>query len=364
MLSVGARGVLAELTSKEVLRESLELVATMKEAEDRGGAWLNIVIIQSDAGDVEGAKKTAALMEGGDHAMRFVGRAMAKQGDLKGVTAILEATKEEGTRNQLFMHIVDLHLAKKDVASGQAVVAKIEDSTTKGYVQCRIAEAQAGNGEFKAALATVDGISEDRVKVHGYVSLAEVVGKKGDKAGRKELILRARETAKTIQGEMKGLAWAEVARAEVKAGNVAGVKEIIVATTDPEEKDYLLADIALEQIEVGDDAGARETMAQVKLSAVKARIMGHLAELVAKKDMAGARELIRAAKAIPLKDSDRVTQVQTLQDLLTSQTKMGDGEAALAFARSMGNEVDKVEALAAVARGLVEREAGAREGKK
>jgi hypothetical protein len=180
--------------------------------------------------------------------------------DVRGVLReALEASTGAGLRRPL--DGLPSALARAgDVATALKIAREMNGNAT---VLEEIAVAQAGGGDLKGALESVDSFADGFGKARALAQVAGVQADRGDAKG-------ARETAAKIADD-GGLAWARalIASAQAKAGQSEAALETAKAIGDDAKRAYLkvgaLRDIALSQARAGKLPAALRTVAAGKM---------------------------------------------------------------------------------------------------
>ncbi|MBY0232708.1 MAG: GYF domain-containing protein, partial [Gemmataceae bacterium] len=274
-------------------------------------------------------------------ALRDVGVAQARIGDVKGARATLTALRK-GKGDQDWMRV------------------------SRCSVLASIAAAHAETGDFDAAVRAIDEMESN--VVYRDSALAAVAAAAA-KAGRTK---EAFKYAGSIdQSVMKAIACSEVAEHLVAGGQRDQAAAILRDTTalaagerHPERKRMILRALGVAQARTGDAVGAFKSADAIKtVPAIDGGDLGNRAEVLAEigllqarsNDPAASRKTFQAAlQAIK---GQAIAQHHEYRLIALAQTRAGEPDSAFAWASREPNTRTKVAALVAIATGLLEHRA-------
>jgi tetratricopeptide (TPR) repeat protein len=262
----------------------------------------------------------------------------------------------------LLGNIAGVHVKAGDLPGAREIAYAMPEEYQPSAL-ARIAAAQAENGDFVGARATIKSIknggllgifkSENIDKGEALLALARAQARAGDIAGSKA-------TARSIKRDVvKKSALCVIAIAQAKAGDIAGAKATANEIGIEHYHASPLIDIVMAQLKAGDRAGASESFdrAEAQAKAVKEDhkdvILGHIARAEA---MAG--DMTRARTTA---DSIRsFVKAGVMREIAAIQATAGDIAEARAIANSLSEIYGKAMALAEVA--LAQAKAGDQDG--
>jgi RNA polymerase sigma factor (sigma-70 family) len=359
-----AEALLMVAQSQLAGKDRTDVFETLKQAEQAGASiegeserptWLvHLVAVQAAAGDYEGGLRT--LAQGG----KFPGNLLSsfgyrlntesKEAARKAITKALATVKFEGdnaaVQRSIGMPGVCFVLVKTgDLDKALETATKLDKGEAQDYCLQAIVGAQAEGGDIAGAEKTAKKIQQDEVKVQALDSLVDAQVKAKD-------LTAARSTLKEIRklGEKLEQAANEQQR-EFGRNRQPRVPN--------PQLDQIQAQIAMTQLQLGDQSGALVTAANIESDLAKADTLMRIA---AERRKAGksteARELLLTAsqtaqKVIPSSRKGgwppRDHKATTLFWIAREQARAGDIKEAFRTANTIPTDQAMDEALAAIA---------------
>jgi hypothetical protein len=237
---------------------ALEIAGALVDAEARDRALADVGAALGDAGDLRGARATAALIVD-DNRRAMLESTLAQQlvraDHLDEALGAARAVGWDGARDEA-LHAVAEALARQGRDHEAVVVAsEVTNDVRRGETFTVIAAAQAEGKKFDAARATAD-LVRDLARDHALAAIARA-------QASQDFPQAARDTAAAIAyGPIRDEALIAVARARLDAADVDGA--LVAATkiaTWGQDGDAMVADIALHQAAADNVEGALRTIA-------------------------------------------------------------------------------------------------------
>ncbi|SIO57873.1 hypothetical protein SAMN05444166_5511 [Singulisphaera sp. GP187] len=223
-----------------------------------GEAIPALIVARAKAGDLPGAKALAEEhLKGRDsyrHAwMAVIAVAEAEAGDLDGALATINALGKYDRPDALAQ--VAAALARRGDPRAEQVVKMLGDDglLERSFALGAIAVAQAKAGRYVEAIATLEKVGDERVRVDFHVEIAEIQVRAGDAEA-------ARATAATLPVEpQRDLAYTRVALAELDRGETAGARLTAAKVSEATPRAQLLRAIVEADARAGRLDAARRT---------------------------------------------------------------------------------------------------------
>jgi hypothetical protein len=180
-------------TAQKLFSNALEAASQIPDDYQKDYTYKDIATAQAWAGDIEGAKETAAQITGDkSSAYKNIAWAQAEAGDIKGAKET--ATQITGDKSPAFKYIAWAQARAGDTKGAKDMAARITDAGHRSSAYSSIASAQAQAGDIKGAKDTAAQITDAGHKSSAYKGIASAEAKMGDKA-------RAKETTAQMQYE-------------------------------------------------------------------------------------------------------------------------------------------------------------------
>ena len=317
--------------ARETLREALGRAAALRDGVARGMALREVATARLRMGDVADAVAVAGEIGGASH------------------------------RNHLLFLLAHEQAEAGDVTGARKTAAAITDDQRDSALAA-VARAEARAGDAAAARRTTDGLRHQplaRATALEEVALAEA--RAGDKAAAAETLREVRRLydATLADARNRNGARAGVAVLQARIGDIPGALRAAAGLESDKDSGYpdrvtALWGIAAEQVRQGDTAGAMATVREIPDGADRVRALLGLAEVQAERtDRAGAEETLQAARGIAaglpaagredLLDGTRAAEVRV-------RIAAGDRRGAVAAAEGIKGDRVRCGALVAAAR--------------
>jgi tetratricopeptide (TPR) repeat protein len=251
-----------------------------------------IALLQAEAGDKEGAKKTLRQ-----------GEALAKK-----------VTADHG-KDRALTALACVQARLGDVAAARATAADLKDPRAVNQVAATIIKALSQSGRAKEALQAIEQLPDKPSKLHALYHCAVGQTQAGDKQGAAESFRQALALLEALDENDRGVHAHNLACSQAMAGDFEGALK--TAATYLSDGSVALSNIAYEQAKAGDVKGALAT-------------------------------------ADRLRDGDW-WKGNILRAIAMVQAERGDDEAALTWARRLTVPHSRGNALLGVAEGLQKR---------
>ncbi|MBK5283516.1 MAG: hypothetical protein JJE16_15715 [Nitrospiraceae bacterium] len=208
-----------------------EIATSMKDNYYRDGALQGIAEAQAEAGDVDGALKTAGGIRRAEHSK---------------VIAL--------------GHIADTLVRRRDFARAQSVLSQAVEATNQisdraellgglARRQAEINDLQEAARNIRQAIRALKGVGEKRFLVHPQLAIVQAQVQVGDLAGALQL------AAKISSDDFQNRAFCEIAESKAWAGNIKGAVDV-AGLSHGVGRGYNLKGIAKIQSHNGDEKGA------------------------------------------------------------------------------------------------------------
>lgn len=341
------------------IKGALQAAAELKNDYQRAEALRNVATAQAKAGDKAGVASTfrlalqaaLAVQDKFDKAsaIQFIAGAQAQAGDAQGAFQTLATLKDEGEKESGLREIGTAQAQAGDVQGAIQTAATIQNVVWKGVILQHIAAAQARAGNVREALRTAATIQWDPSKVKALREIVEGQAEAGDVKG-------ALQTVATIQDKSEeSIALGAIALAQAKAGDKAAAartfeqaRQTAGSVESEIPRAFALGAVAEAQARAGDMSGSRQTAAAVPAGHREP----HLEKLV--KIQAEAGDVKSALETAATMQND-LNRAQALAAVATAQAKAGKATEALAWAAKQSSPFVKANALLGVAGALLER---------
>ena len=339
-----------------------EIVASFRTAKEMSRGWTGdldhalreVVAAQVKLGDIAAALTTVdGIDTAGDRAVAYthIAKAQAKSGDRevarKTFGTAFEAARGMANRlNRLkaLRDILEAHVEVGEVAGAGKVAENIENMEPldsdfiSAWASARIAIAQANSGDretarktFAAALKTAQGMEDEARRDAALMAIVQSQLEVDDVASARKALASFRSGSVLVR------ALASIALAEAKSGykqaaqqDFAVALETVQGVEDPSERDAVLMDIVLPQLEFGDVAGARKASTSF---ASDYWLVGALTSIALAEAESGGQgsgqETLAAAFAAAQAMEDTSSRDSRLWEIADAQERVGDVVGAL-----------------------------------
>jgi hypothetical protein len=124
--------------------------------------------------------------------------------------------------------------ARAVAAAGREAAGKMNDAITREAYLTFLAEIQAESGDAAGAIAAIGKLTDPMARADGYVQLAGILWKKGDREIYQQCVASARQALEPVKDPFaaSGLL-ARLVGAQVAAGDEAGARETTGRITEP-----------------------------------------------------------------------------------------------------------------------------------
>ncbi|MDB5312427.1 MAG: tolB 1, partial [Gemmataceae bacterium] len=294
-------------------------------------------------------------------ALREIATTRLRLGDVEEATAIAGKFHGESHRNHLLFLLAAQQAEAGDILGARKTAAAITDDQKDGAIEAA-GRAEARAGDVEASRETADALKHQPLSRAGVLEeLALAQARKGDRAAAAASLREALRLNDATLADAKNRngARAENAVRQARIGDVAGALRAAAALDfDTEsgypDRAYALRHIAVEQAKQGDTPGSLKTLRDIPDDADRARALVGLAEAQAGgNDRAGAEKTFAAARDIAV-SLPGAGKADILDDIAAAragvQVKAGDVTGALETARGMESDRSRCWVLLDVAR--------------
>jgi len=365
--------------------QAMETTATIGIAGgQRASTLAEVAVARGRAGDTAGSGATFVLARdlvlarkaatesrfdsySPDRLLVAIAEAQAKAGDVAGAKETA-ARLPEGLKVDVACRIAEAQARVGDVTGAKSTAAGISENE-RSWPLSEIAVAEAKTGDTQGAKTTAAKITNAIWKAKALRGVGEAQIRAADTVGAKATLLLAKETAagvgdaltKVARGNStaqpssldKAQAFSEIAETQIKAEDVAGAKvtlllakEAATGITDARSKAQVAIGITGVLAKLGDVAGAKETAAGISDEMQRATALIVIAEVQARcADIAGAKETV-AGISIYRRASD-------LSKIAEAQARSLAEKADLAWIAALADQTSRAMAYVGVVRGLL-----------
>jgi len=254
--------VIADVQSKTGDRKrALETWGKAAEAAIRDwdfGELTEILESQIEAGDLDGAKRSAAAIPHNSFAQMWLSSAQAQTGDIHGALKRISAIHDPRFKGLGLRNVALVQAKTGNVTSALETAATIEEANVRYEALGWIAHVRAEDGDVRGAIEIATRIEDVTWKAWAFTTIARAQIKAGDRRGALAVLGLAAEAAMVIPGETsdeairgytKGWATFWIARARTKAGDVRGALEIAAINREEDSagKPWVLPGVAQTQ---------------------------------------------------------------------------------------------------------------------
>ncbi len=200
-LSITLAGKFAIRKEERKARDILAKARKYAQANKNDSALRYIASAQAEAGDLDGAMETIAVIanssEKGNPYNIVVGKQL-ESNDLSGAKKTAGLMPDGGNRHSTLQTIADKEALTGRVEDAKRTASAIPDEAYKNSAFFCITDAQALRGDFRGALITVELITKDTYKQTVYARIAELQLRAGYVAAARETIGKATELSARI----------------------------------------------------------------------------------------------------------------------------------------------------------------------
>lgn len=345
------------------LSKAFDTIQQIKGWNEKEEVLQTIVQLQTQIGDISGAHKTFAMamrsVEESEYeeppyavAIRPIAVAQAQVGDVSGALATARRIQWDWELVAALTDIAVIQAQFGDVVGAQKTLRRNAGSKNfRMEVLRAITAAQAKQGEFMTARATVRKIKSDWKRMEALQAIATAQAQSGDVAGTMvtvQQIESARKQAETLH---------VIATNQAQTGDIAGALSTTRKIKKREQQIETLRNIAMMQLQAGDTAGARITFAtalkisrQTDWNQYIAKALQEVALVQAQvENQEGAEVTCKAAVAIAWQIESDWDRAEVLRAIAMTQMQAGDFMAAIQTAQQIKVENYRAEALQTIA---------------
>lgn len=295
---------------------ALQTAASAKEDPLAARMLGEVAVAQAFLGDLEAARQTSQLITDPrwqDQFRLLVALQQGRAGDLAGALATASAIRPGPAR---LMALGGLAVARAEGGDEQGVrrvLALVPDERERAAILPAVLEKQAAAGHLTAALSTLRDVPAGEREV-AMGDIARAQARAGDVAGA----MRTVEGIKDRTARASALRAVAVAR--MKAGDPSGALQVAAAKGFEYEKDETLRAIAEAQAQSGDPTGARRTAAMIGSSMTRDGVQWTIA--VARATAGDVSEVLAQARTTSA--TPEATSAFRLQGLLRAADEILD----------------------------------------
>jgi hypothetical protein len=361
LLALSSDGASADqITSTGVLSDALAATDKIDDPRLKAQVLDMIAMTQAESGDTAGAKQSAegivvnasedaatadAELGWKKDAYAAIAGGEAGRGDIDGAQATVASIIDPDTKSLAYEYIAQALARKGDIAGAKRFAA-LATGTDQTRADRAIAAALATTGNFEEAKAIAGSLDDDYEKVQALTAIAQAQAKAGDSSAAKQTIELARAAAANVGDYLASATWGAIAMALVKAGDLDGANSLRKI-----DEVRIARDIAVAQADLGDIAGAKQTIAQITDSSALACANARLALAQWRAhDITGATESLEAAKSAASEISGSSDQADACERIVEAWTIAGNPSGAAQWAESQNDPVSEVKGLITVVR--------------
>lgn len=286
----GRRHLAKGMAARGDIAAALRLAQDIADGEQRDEALLDLIEAQVRRDDVVGARATARGLRVPDNvpiAAVILVTAHEKRRDRKGLQETLAQTPQAARRWDFWQAVASAHAELGDIAAARQAAMRIEDAPTRDTSLNGIAIVQAQRGDDEGARQTIGAIRDPSSRVSTWMDVIEARADRGDVAGARRLFatyaplvppdrgyLRARtlaaigDVAAAVEladrlGSARENALGHIVAAAVRKGDVAALRPLARAITQPMEQRDAVVPIATVLVRAGDVKGAFAALGEI-----------------------------------------------------------------------------------------------------
>jgi len=211
-----------------------------------------------------------------DLALSFLGSAQAEIGDVAAAVATANRITDSGAKSSVLIDVAGAQAAAGALDQAVKTAESISNSIQQGAAFGRIARAQAAAGDLPGMFATLQRTDEQQ----RAWTLGDVAS---DRANEKQFSTALQVAHRIDEFWTRNEAIVEIAVQQRLSGDLRGALETAALIELPGSRATVQADIARDQNHAGDNAGARQTIAEARKALY---------------DVKGAEELAAAALSV------------------------------------------------------------------
>ncbi len=197
-LSINLAEKFARRREERKARDILSKARNFAQANKNNWALRDIASAQVEAGDLDGAMDTAAVISSsGEKGSTYasIARAQLAVDDLSGAKKTAGLMADDGNKHSTLYLIADKEAETGRVEDAKRTASAIPDEVHRNNAFFYIAQAQALRGDFRGALISVESITKDTARQGAYRRMAELQLRAGYAAAARETIGKAKELA-------------------------------------------------------------------------------------------------------------------------------------------------------------------------
>ena len=341
--------------ARQVLREARKATLSIPDQHEQIQALLSITRLQSDAGDIQAAQRTASLIPesyNNGHQRSFAEEAivlaLAERGKIRAARQQISEVQNKDRRVDLFVSLVTGLAKRRSFKAAWEILNSVE--SREGYERGLFSIA-VNQFDAKEALKTAENIIKPRrrektasrdAEFSYHRALGEIAAQLSEK-GDAQAALHIADDLEKEGGNVSPLEAefirSNIARRAAEQKRYEEALHIVHAMPDSYGRDAAYGGITESQIKNGDLALAQETLALIQSPTWRYCTMKNLARAqMARGLIDGARQTIEGALAAAEQNDDKYRRMTYLIRTAWLQAKNGDSEIAVKTAEKLPAE--------------------------
>ena len=268
------------------LAKARSLAVTAPDGYSKEYAFRDVLDVQCEAGDWDGAKETAGAIPDvavGLSCFVAIATAQTKKGDLGAARQTLAIARDKanaippeakGKKTSVLLAIAKAQAASGDIGGALRTADDIAIEYGRNTALGVVIEAQLKTHDFAGAKQTADRVAG----VPYQVSMLRRIGVSESKAGQQEAAVdtlrTARQRAQTVP--KRKMALGEIVKTQIRIRDLAGARETADAIPDDSLKAVCLCAVVEAYADTGAFAEARAVLDTMPAGGTKARALAHL----------------------------------------------------------------------------------------
>ena len=337
--------------------EAVRRAVSLLDEADRASEYACVAETQAMTGDAAEAKNTALLITDNDTRENACVKVQAKLGDVAGAKRTASQIVDDAYKAMAYEDIAQSQLevgdatgARQTLAEAGKVVSRLGRNSggqfaSAALIYKSIAKAQIKAGDLPGARQSLDGSRAAVAHMRPgwdnpasyYAKIANEQVKAGDLSGAQQSLEEAGKTvAQYSNNQDQADAYAAMAEAYVRSGDLATAKKIAAEPTEIFAKLSAYVRIVTMQAAAGDIAGAKETTASVK--ELSGNVLGDEAYAKIALAQVKAGDVLAARETLKLLSMHSSDTMCAFISLAVEQARTGDVPGAINLLVSSADE--------------------------
>lgn len=336
--------VLAEVVdarrSAHEVERAIQLAQRIRDSARQGQALRTIAISQTADGDYEGALRTARSIHHGPSnatALGDVAAALASQGDFAAARSLAWRIRDAERRSRAFAEVAMAQALAGDRRGALALVEQIEDRFIRAQALAHVAAShgKTASDEVREMFSRAAGLASGgrgpaarRCFALAEVARAQIIA--GDYAGARRMLGRALEVLPAVKARPEQIALlSKIAPLLARAGDYPAAYAAAMRAEDGSLRPLLVRDIAAAQAQSGESEAALRLIGGISNPlAATAALMGVLRVQTQSGDARGVQDTLTIALRHAREIAGPDLRAAALGSIAAAYVRAGDPEAA------------------------------------